>query len=63
MDRAPADAQDRWYIGHRGCAGEVWERPCLDPQPTTPPAAQSLQPELELARRITEAERLHHRRP
>src|SRR5262249_2075679 len=57
------DTRDRWYIRQHGYAGEVWDLPCLDPQPTTPPAAQSLQRELELARSITEAEGLHHLPP
>ena len=51
------DGRNRWYIRQRAYAGEVWDLPCLDPQPTAPPAAQSLGRELELARRFTEAER------
>jgi hypothetical protein len=55
------DTRNRWYVRQRGYAGEVWDLPCLDPSPATPPAGQSLKRELELARRFTEAERPRHR--
>jgi hypothetical protein len=50
------DLADQWYVRQRGYAGEIWDLPCLDPSPTTRPAAESLQDELALAHRFTEAE-------
>jgi hypothetical protein len=48
------DEKDRWYVRQWGFQGENWELPCLNPESTATPAAVSLQPELDLARRFTE---------
>lgn len=49
-----ADEQDRWYVRQKGFKGEQWDLPCLDPETSARPAAESLREEIALARRYTE---------
>ena len=42
------DARGRWYVRQRGYLGEIWDLPCLDPQPDAPPASESLRNEIGL---------------
>jgi hypothetical protein len=42
------DGHGRWVVRQKGYAGEIWDLPCLDPQSSTVPAAQSLRAELAL---------------
>ncbi|HEY7676490.1 MAG TPA: DUF3109 family protein [Candidatus Methylomirabilis sp.] len=46
------DENDRWYVRQRGFKGEGWDLFCLDPKASTPPAAESLREEVELAQRL-----------
>ncbi len=48
------DARGRWYVRQKGFKGEEWNLPCLDPNATGVPAAESLREELELAARCDE---------
>lgn len=43
------DEHDRWYVRQKGYKGEIWDLPCLDPDQSTTPAAQSLITEIALA--------------
>jgi hypothetical protein len=45
----------RWYVRQKGYDGEIWDLPCLDPTPTTTPAAESLREELALAATLPSA--------
>ena len=44
------DRRGRWYVRQRGFQGEVWDLFCLSPQSSTPPAAESLAREMQLAK-------------
>jgi len=44
------DERGRWHVRQKGSAGEAWELPCLDPQSSAVPAAQSLRREVALVR-------------
>jgi hypothetical protein len=48
------DQRDRWYVRQKGYQNEKWELRCLDPQSSTVPAAQSLQPEMRLVETWTD---------
>ena len=50
------DEHDQWYIRQGGYQDEDWNLFCLHPESRTPPAAQTLQDEIELARVYTEQE-------
>jgi hypothetical protein len=50
------DAHDRWYVRQHGYLSEKWEVFCLNPDSATPPAAETLREEIELARGFTEEE-------
>jgi hypothetical protein len=43
------DERDRWYVRQKGYKGECWDLPCLNPQPSSTPASQSLVREIALA--------------
>jgi hypothetical protein len=45
------DDHDRWYVRQKGFERERWDLFCLDPQNSAKPAAESLQEELDLAKR------------
>jgi hypothetical protein len=45
-----------WYVRQKGYGGEIWDLPCLDPAPGTPPARESLRAELALAESLDRAE-------
>jgi hypothetical protein len=47
------DENDRWYVRQHGYEGEPWDLFCLDPKNSTKKAAETLQAEIELARRFT----------
>jgi hypothetical protein len=48
------DERDQWYVRQKGLNGEDWDLFCLDPKSSPVSAAESLQEEVELARRYTE---------
>ncbi len=47
------DEEDRWYVRQRNYQGEIWDLPCLDPDTSPRPAAETLASELALAMRYT----------
>ena len=51
------DEHDHWYIRQQGFKRERWDLFCLDPQNSPVPAAESLQEELALAKRIDDEAR------
>lgn len=46
------DEKGNWYVRQHGQFGEKWDLFCLDPANSRRPAAESLVPELELAKRL-----------
>jgi hypothetical protein len=48
------DEHDRWYVRQKGYQGEIWDLPCLDPEQSRTPAAESLTQELALATRLSD---------
>jgi len=48
------DEKGRWYVRQHGFKGESWDLFCLDPKNSTKKASETLQAEIELARRFTE---------
>ena len=45
------DTNGEWYVRQRGVKGEAWDLFCLDPKASPRLAAESLQEELELAKK------------
>ena len=54
----PLDQDERgnWYVRQHGQFGEEWDLFCLDPANSPRPAAETLQEELELAKRVDEVD-------
>jgi hypothetical protein len=50
------DEHNRWYVRQHGQFGEEWDLFCLDPANSPRPAAETLQEELELAKRVEEVD-------
>ena len=48
------DEKGRWYVRQHGFKGEAWDLFCLNPKNSTKKASETLQAEIELARRFTE---------
>jgi Fe-S-cluster containining protein len=46
------DADSRWYVRQHGQFGEEWDLFCLNPANSPRPAAETLEEELELAKRL-----------
>jgi hypothetical protein len=51
------DQRDRWYVRQKGYKGESWDLPCLDPNSSPVPAAESLRQEKRLVEEWEEESR------